>query len=62
MPLLARFASRWRSLVHPIRVDDDLDEEPRGYLDALVERKMRAGMDPARPGARRSQTSAASIA
>jgi hypothetical protein len=39
MPLLARAASLWRSVVHPTRVDDDLDEELRGYLDALVERK-----------------------
>ena len=47
MPLLTRAASLWRSLVHGSRLDDDLDEELRAYLDALVAKKVRAGMDPA---------------
>jgi putative ABC transport system permease protein len=47
MSLLTRAASLWRSLAHGSRLDDDLDEELRGYLDALVAKKVRAGMDPA---------------
>jgi hypothetical protein len=46
MPPLTRIASLWRSLAQPSRLDDDLDEELRGYLDTLVAKKVRAGMDP----------------
>jgi putative ABC transport system permease protein len=47
MPLFPRAASLWRSLLHRSRVEDDLDEELRGYLEALVAKKIDAGLDPA---------------
>src|SRR6185369_15732901 len=53
--LSARVARLWRSLVHRARLDEELDEELRGYLEALVARNVRAGMEPA--AARRSALS-----
>src|SRR3954447_13370928 len=44
MPLLARGASLMRNLFRRERVDQDLDEEVRSYLAALVEEKVAAGM------------------
>jgi putative ABC transport system permease protein len=47
MPLLPGLASLWRTLFRRDRLDADLDEELQCYLDAIVERHIRAGMDPA---------------
>jgi len=47
MPLLSGLASFWRTLLHRTRLDADLDDELRAYVDLLVERKVRAGADPA---------------
>ncbi len=47
MPLLSGLTSAWRTLFRRTRLDADLDDELRGYLDLLVDRKVRAGMDPA---------------
>ncbi|HEY2292395.1 MAG TPA: ABC transporter permease [Thermoanaerobaculia bacterium] len=44
MPLLARGSSVMRNLFRRERVDQDLDEEVRSYLAALVEEKVAAGM------------------
>ena len=46
MPLLPRLASVWRLLRHGTRLDEDLDSELRGYVDALADRYVRRGMDP----------------
>jgi len=45
--LIPRVASFWRTLFRRSRLDSELDEEVRGYLDALVEKKVREGLDPA---------------
>jgi predicted permease len=45
MPLIPRVASFWRSVVSKDRLDHELDEELRGYLDALTEKKRQSGLD-----------------
>jgi predicted permease len=45
MPMLSRFTSLLRNLTGR-RGDDALDSEVQGYVDMLVEEKMRAGMNP----------------
>src|SRR5207249_1785815 len=47
VPLTPKFASLWRTLFRRSRLDAELDEEVRGYLDALTARKIREGLDPA---------------
>jgi predicted permease len=47
VPLLPRIAGLWRTLVRGSRLDAELDEEVRGYLEALTEKKIREGLDPA---------------
>jgi len=47
MPLLPKIASFWRSLFRKSRLDRELDEELRGFLYGLADKKIRAGMDPA---------------
>src|SRR5215203_583219 len=47
MPLLARGSSLIRNLFRRARVERNLDEEIRSYLDALIEEKVAAGMPPA---------------
>jgi putative ABC transport system permease protein len=44
--LVARAAGLWRSFVHRARLDEELDEELRGYLEALTARNVGAGMEP----------------
>jgi predicted permease len=46
MPMLARFSSFWRNLFHKSRVEEDLAEEVRTYLELLTEEKLGAGMSP----------------
>src|SRR5437016_4894600 len=46
MPLLARVARVLRRFRHGDRLDDELDEELRGYVDALVTRYLRDGLTP----------------
>src|SRR5687767_13042360 len=48
MPLGPKIASLWRTLAHGRRLDADLDEELRGYVDELVARKIAQGVDPDR--------------
>ena len=48
MVLLSRMQSLWRNLRHRVRVEQDLDEELRSYVDLLADEKVRAGMPPAR--------------
>src|SRR5262245_2339239 len=45
MPILPRLASLGRTLFRRSRLDDELDDELRAFLEALVEKKMRAGLD-----------------
>jgi predicted permease len=47
MPLWPRIGSFWRTLTQGRRLDTDLDEELRGYLDDLSTREMAKGVDPA---------------
>jgi predicted permease len=37
----------WQSLFQSSRLDAELDEELRAYLDGLIEKKIQSGMDPA---------------
>lgn len=48
MSLPSRIASLWRTLTRGARLEADLDDEVRGYWDALTEKKVREGLDPAR--------------
>ena len=45
MPFLSRLASLRRNLFTRPRVERDLDDELRAYLDQLTEEKRGAGMD-----------------
>ena len=47
MSWLSQAVSVWRTLFHKDRVEADLDDELRGYFDALVQKKIDAGLDPA---------------
>ena len=47
MRLTSRLASLWRAVFRRERLDTELDEEVRGFLEALTERKRREGLDPA---------------
>jgi putative ABC transport system permease protein len=47
MPLLSRLASLGRNLFARPRVERDLDDELRAYVDQLAEENRSAGMDPA---------------
>jgi hypothetical protein len=47
MPLWPKIASFWQTLTKGRRLDADLDEELRGYVDDMTARKMAAGVDPA---------------
>ena len=53
MRLIARIASLWRTWRHRDRLEAELDEELRGYLDARVARRIAAGERPER--ARRAE-------
>ena len=46
MPLAPRLVALLRTLFRPAALDQDLDEELRGYVDLLTERKRSAGADP----------------
>src|SRR5688572_14649628 len=48
MPIWPKVASFWRTVVRGRRLDDDLDEELRGYVDEIAARKIAEGVDPAR--------------
>ena len=47
MPLLPKIASFWRTLVRGRKLDADLDEELRDYLEEMTARKVAQGFDPA---------------
>ena len=47
MPLLPRLRSLWRNLVHQSKVEQELSEEMRAYLELLSETKTKEGADPA---------------
>jgi hypothetical protein len=44
MPLIRRFAAGFLAVFRKARVERELDEELRGFLDAAVEDKLRAGL------------------
>ena len=46
MPLLPRLSSLWRNLRHKDRVEEELSEEVRSYLEMLIEAKVREGFEP----------------
>src|SRR5262245_14736067 len=47
MSLWRRLVSSYRTLVFRGRLDRDLDDELAAFLDGLIDRKIRAGVDPA---------------
>jgi predicted permease len=44
---LKRIGSLWRTLFRKAHLDRDLDDELASYVDELIERKVRGGIDPA---------------
>src|SRR5688572_7743316 len=48
MPIWPKVGSFWRTVVRGRRLDDDLDEELRGYVDEIAARRIAEGVDPAR--------------
>jgi putative ABC transport system permease protein len=46
MPRLARVSSFFRNLFHKQRVEHDLDEEVRAYLDQVTDEKLQSGLSP----------------
>ena len=48
MPIWPKVASFWRMVVRGRRLDDELDEELRGFVDEIAARKIAAGVDPVR--------------
>src|SRR5689334_14952835 len=47
MPLLPRLFRLWHNLLNKDRVEQELTEEVRGYLEMLIEAKIKAGLNPA---------------
>jgi len=47
MPLLPRLLSLWRNLSNKDRVEQELTDEVRAYLEMLVETKIKQGLQPA---------------
>jgi putative ABC transport system permease protein len=47
MPLLSRFSAFWRNLFRKARLEQELDEELRAYVELLVAEKIEQGMDEA---------------
>ena len=43
MGLLSKFSSFWQTLLHKARVEQDLDEEVRSYIEMLIEERVEAG-------------------
>ena len=46
MPFWPKIASFWRTVVRGQRLDAELDEELRGYIDEVAARKIAHGVDP----------------
>ena len=46
MAIGRKLARLWQMLFKRSRLDHDLDEELRAYLDDLIEKKIRGGADP----------------
>ena len=46
MPLVPKIASFWRTLVRGRRLDADLDDELRAYVEEMTARKVAAGLRP----------------
>ena len=46
MPVLPRLSSLWRNLLHKERVEQELSEEVRSFLEMLIDAKVREGLDP----------------
>src|SRR5438552_5921634 len=44
MPVAPRLAGLWRNLVRKDRVERDLDDEVRGYIELLTAEKIKSGM------------------
>ncbi len=47
MPVLPRFRSLWRNLIHKDQVERELAEEIQAYRDLLIETKLKEGLTPA---------------
>jgi hypothetical protein len=47
MSIRRTLATLWQSLFRRSQLDRELDDELRGYLDDLIQKKIRAGQDPA---------------
>ena len=47
MPILPRFRSLWRNLIHKDQVERELAEEIHAYRDLLIETKLKEGLTPA---------------
>lgn len=47
MRLDLRLRGVWRTLVRWRRLEQELDDELRGYVEALIERRVNAGQPPA---------------
>ena len=45
MPLLPRLSAFWRNLFHKARLDQELDEELRAYVELLTEEKIEQGLE-----------------
>ena len=48
MAILRWFSMLWKSLFQRSRLDDELDDELREYLNGLIGKKIQSGQDPAR--------------
>src|SRR5262249_31089354 len=46
MSLLHRLKSLWRNCRHKARLEHDLDQEVRSYLELLIEKKIGQGLKP----------------
>jgi macrolide transport system ATP-binding/permease protein len=46
MPLASRLSSLWQGLFRKTRVERELDEDVRAYVEMLAAEKVAAGMDP----------------
>ena len=44
MPMIPRLFSLWRNLTRKARIEKELDQEVRSYLDLLTEEKIKSGM------------------
>jgi predicted permease len=46
MPLFSKLSSLWHNLFHKTRIEQDLDEEARSYIEMLTEENIKTGKSP----------------